>query len=97
MVKNSVESRSNVTRDGGLHIHPKNVQGNRKLQDHLEQDEVLYHTYDIGKTDLKVVIRGPTDLKDIEERTPRHELPLSLSKLWKGMKRYTKLPDILIL
>lgn len=45
MVKNNVEFRSKVTRDGGLHVSPKNERGYRKLQDNLQKENIHYHTY----------------------------------------------------
>lgn len=56
MVEN--ESRSKVTCDGRLPINTKEITGYRILQDHLQENNILYHTYPTEKSDLRVVIRG---------------------------------------
>lgn len=67
--RNGVDSKSKVTRDRGLHISPKEVQGYRKLQDHLHRFGIECHTYALEKTELRVVMRGLpiTDPKEIME------------------------------
>lgn len=70
MVKKNVESRSKVTLKSELYINAQEINGYRKLQDHLQRNNIVYHTYATEKSNLRVVIRGlpmSTDLNDIVE------------------------------
>lgn len=70
MVKNEVNLKSKVSRDGGLQINAKSAQVYRKVQDHLQRFDIRYPTYAMEKSDLRVVERGlpmPSDIEDIQD------------------------------
>lgn len=70
MIKNGIDFRSKVTRDGGLHIEAKTEEGYRKLQDRLQNKNSYHHIFGTEKSDLKVVmslIPSSSSLDDIKD------------------------------
>lgn len=62
-----MDSSSNVTRNGELHIIIKESQEYCKLQNHLQEKVTRDHTFAMEKTDLRVVLGGVPMSSDFEE------------------------------
>lgn len=76
MVRNGVESKSEVTRDGGLHINTNDALDYRKLQDHLQKEKIFYHSFALEKPDLRVVLRGLPMSPDLRDDLEVQGIPL---------------------